>query len=267
MGDTLDLVVDHSASTVTLLMLQDGLPCVRVLIDAPSASAASDVQVEIVTSGDGSWRLEATQSGGIVSVDLPTGVRNTEVRCKFRKRTQQIEVQVPLVSDAAAFAVAAAAGDVGTLASLYERGHTPSGEVPEGITALIAAARNAHLPAVNFLLSKGVETDAQENESRWEHGFEGGRTALYWAVWNCSEAVVKALIEAGASPNISDVHGETPLMVAARTGHVDVLRILLEAGADDSSTDDEGWSAMEKAKARRHGLAVETIFKFRFSKT
>jgi ankyrin repeat protein len=45
--------------------------------------------------------------------------------------------------------------------SVAERGHTPSGEVPEGITALIGASRNAHLPAVNFLLSKGVEIDAQ----------------------------------------------------------------------------------------------------------
>jgi ankyrin repeat protein len=70
-----------------------------------------------------------------------------------------------------------------------------------------------------------------------------------------------------ASPNISDVHGKTLVMVAARTGHVDVFRILVEAGADDSSTDDEGWSAMEKAKARRHGPAVETIYKFRFSET
>eukprot|EP00959_Pyramimonas_sp_CCMP1952_P297947 6232740-Pyramimonas_sp.AAC.1 len=111
--------MDNTANTVTLLLLENNLPFVRVLIDAPSATSASDVQADLVTSGDGRWFLETTYVGSTVRVALPFGVSSEErVSCKFRKRTQQIEVQIPL-SFAAAFSLAAGVGDVNALQSLY----------------------------------------------------------------------------------------------------------------------------------------------------
>mmetsp|Transcript_31252 Transcript_31252/g.68280 ORF Transcript_31252/g.68280 Transcript_31252/m.68280 type:complete len:270 (+) Transcript_31252:165-974(+) len=259
-------IVDHSANTVTLLVLEHNLPFVRVLVDASSATSASDVQADLVTYGDGRWSLETSQSGhnGTVRVDLPLGVSSEDIRCKFRKRIKQVEVQTPL-SFAAAFSLASAAGDVNALELLYDKGHMPEGASPEGVTPLIAAASKSRLNAIEFLLSKGdVDIDAQDRVNCF--GDEGGRTALYHAVWNCNEAAVRALIDAGASTNIGDLNGETPLMVAARTGHAEIVRMLLESKADLEKRDDAGWSALEKAKARGHIDAVETIFNFRFSK-
>lgn len=44
----LSAVLDYTASTITLLILDDaGAPYVRVLVDAPDAQAASDVQVRV----------------------------------------------------------------------------------------------------------------------------------------------------------------------------------------------------------------------------
>jgi len=45
------------------------------------------------------------------------------------------------------------------------------------------------------------------------------------------EGVAKTLSQ-GANVNASNLHGSTPLMHAASCGHVEVVRILLAAGAD-----------------------------------
>ena len=79
------------------------------------------MQADLVTSGDGRWSLEVGAPGkgsSTARVDLPLGVCADVVRCKFRKRTHQVEVQTSL-SFAAAFSVAAGAGDVNALKSLY----------------------------------------------------------------------------------------------------------------------------------------------------
>ena len=52
------------------------------------------------------------------------------------------------------------------------------------------------------------------------------------AVHNGFEAVVRALIEAGADVNKAEARGVTPLYIAAQNGFEAVLRALIEAGAD-----------------------------------
>jgi cytohesin len=63
------------------------------------------------------------------------------------------------------------------------------------------------------------------------------------AAWNGHEAVVEALIEAGAEVNKADNNGKTPLYYVARdgmslieamvaNGHEAVVKALIEAGAE-----------------------------------
>ena len=54
---------------------------------------------------------------------------------------------------------------------------------------------------------------------------------LYIATCNGHEAVVRALIEAGADVNKATDNGGTPLVVAVKSGHETVVRALIEAGA------------------------------------
>ena len=44
--------------------------------------------------------------------------------------------------------------------------------------------------------------------------------------------VIRTMLEAGADINARDEHGQTALMNAARDGHTDVVRLLVERGAD-----------------------------------
>jgi len=59
-----------------------------------------------------------------------------------------------------------------------------------------------------------------------------GRTALLEAAWGGGGDIVKLLLEHGADPNIADKSGFTPLMRAVEGGHQPIAAALIEKGAD-----------------------------------
>lgn len=64
-------------------------------------------------------------------------------------------------------------------------------------------------------------------------------TALMLACCGGHEDIVKLLIEAGADLELQNESGHTPLMEAASGGHVGVAKILLENGAGINTHSDE----------------------------
>ncbi len=71
---------------------------------------------------------------------------------------------------------------------------------------------------------------------------EYGRTALWWAALRGQIANMRALLEAGANPNLSDHKGLTPLFVAANGTAVSLL---YEFGAQLQAFDQEGTPLLE----------------------
>ena len=59
-----------------------------------------------------------------------------------------------------------------------------------------------------------------------------GATLLYMAAEHGHLEVVRALLEAGADLNQANTDGDTPLCIAAQCGRKEVVRALLEAGAE-----------------------------------
>ena len=96
-----------------------------------------------------------------------------------------------------------------------------------GGTALIPAAHHGHPEAVRILLGTAIDKDHVNNL---------GWTALLEAVilGNGGPAhteIVRMLIEAGANPDIADREGVTPLAHAKRRGFAGMIRILEARGA------------------------------------
>ena len=74
-----------------------------------------------------------------------------------------------------------------------------------------------------------------------------GTTLLHRAAREGHSDVVKALLEAGANDAAQDQIGNTPLHLAAREGHTDIVRTLLEAGTRVDVRDKNGSTPLHLA--------------------
>lgn len=64
--------------------------------------------------------------------------------------------------------------------------------------------------------------------------------------------LVKAMLDSGADPNMTDRKGLTPLMYAARKDKPEIIKLLLARGADIDAKDKSGWSALMVAIKKDH---------------
>ena len=70
---------------------------------------------------------------------------------------------------------------------------------------------------------------------------------------------VSLLLEHGAKSEAHDGNGATPLMRAAQTGNLDVVRLLLAHGADLEARDNKGNSALQYAKNGRGAIMKKAV--------
>ncbi|KAM0796420.1 ankyrin repeat-containing domain protein [Usnea florida] len=90
-----------------------------------------------------------------------------------------------------------------------------------------------------------------QGRSKADHGSGGVVSGLL--LFACDGAassikqVVTDLLELGSDPNDRSAEYRTAMMLAARGGHVAVVKMLIDHGADISSTDTNGWSVIHYA--------------------
>ncbi len=61
------------------------------------------------------------------------------------------------------------------------------------------------------------------------------------------EYKVRELLRTNADVNMHEPNGLTPLMVAAQRGHIRIVKLLLDAGANPRLTDNKGFNAQYHA--------------------
>ena len=71
--------------------------------------------------------------------------------------------------------------------------------------------------------------------------------------------MVKRLLDAGANPNLALLAGETPVMVAARAGHPQVVELLLTKGANPNAHGARGQTALMWAVSQHHPDVVKVL--------
>src|SRR5262245_33896991 len=113
-------------------------------------------------------------------------------------------------------------GTVGEVERAITGGANPNSVDADGIPALMAATLFADADMVGLLLKRGADPNGLG---------PAGTTALMWAIPNLP--VARVLVSHGANVNAKSASERTPLLVAASyPGTLDVLRLLLERGAD-----------------------------------
>ncbi|XP_076297202.1 uncharacterized protein LOC143217178 isoform X2 [Lasioglossum baleicum] len=90
-----------------------------------------------------------------------------------------------------------------------------------------------------------------------------GYTALHYAARNGHYEVCKTLLENGAKVSAQTRCGRaTPLHRAAMQGHVDVVQLLLQSGANADIKDADGYTALHKALAAGSTPVCKLLIKY-----
>jgi ankyrin repeat protein len=87
----------------------------------------------------------------------------------------------------------------------------------------------------------------------------GESTALHEASRRGHIEVVRILLELGADPTAQDKDGETPLHSASRMGKVEAIRVLLELGADPTAQDKYGETPLHSASRMGKVEAIRVL--------
>ena len=135
---------------------------------------------------------------------------------------------------------AARVGDLASAKLLVAAGADVDDQPPYGTSATVVAAHSGHRDVAVFLLEQGANPNAAD----------AGYTALHAAILHKDAALVRALLDHGANPDASvrastpyrrdsvDFYlhpswvGATPFWLAARFNAPDIMRLLVDRGAD-----------------------------------
>jgi ankyrin repeat protein len=128
--------------------------------------------------------------------------------------------------------------DVGRLEALLAAGADPNCVVSESGRTLLMAAQSR--PMIRLLLEHGADPGVRDNR---------GATALHHAV-TCHEAmeIIPLLLEKGADIDSADDAGFTALISAVVNDKPDLVRLLLDRGADPRIRTHEDQSALDWAQ-------------------
>lgn len=149
---------------------------------------------------------------------------------------------------------AAAVGDCTRLRQLIAQDATAVRAIsPDGWTPLHLAAAFAGPEPVTVLLEHGAHVH------QFSHNPMRNQPLHACVALNSSLDVVRILLDCGADINATQHGGYTPLLQAASGGHKDLVLLLLESGARLDCVCDRGKSAVDYARERGHTEIAEIL--------
>ncbi len=127
-----------------------------------------------------------------------------------------------------------------------------------GATPLIVASLNGNTKIVTILLGYGGDVNATLN----------GKTALHLAIEYEYPKIVEILAAAIETDlNRPNNNGATPLIIAVLNGHIEIVKILLDLGADANAKDSNGWTAHDLASETGHTDIVKLLKQYIIAQT
>ncbi len=172
--------------------------------------------------------------------------------------TLLVLMHMPIVSHAAAIHDAANKGDVAAITAALDAGASID-ESDGRATPLYLAVRGGHLAAAKLLMERGADVNAAPTPLLG--------SALMPALAKRRIDLINLLLDGGANPN-SQRNRENALHIAVRSGCLDCVKALVEAGADVNAKTKDGKTPIHLAKFKgqreiadylmSHGVVIPT---------
>jgi hypothetical protein len=160
--------------------------------------------------------------------------------------------------------------DTGQVVDLLKRGMDVNTADQSGNTLLMIAARNNNVSLLDFLLRNRaniLKKNEYGDSALMLASLRGNREAvrmlldalapadsagwnsIHYAAYSGKVDILRMLVSSG-SPNldVAAPNGQTALMLAARNGHLDAVRVLVDADADIDLEDYDGQTALSLAQ-------------------
>ncbi|XP_040003483.1 ankyrin repeat domain-containing protein 50 [Xiphias gladius] len=143
-------------------------------------------------------------------------------------------------------------GRLGMATLLIEKGGVPlESRDSEGRTVLHVASWQGCVEMVDLLLKHGANPNAQDTE---------GRPPIHSVAWTGHAEAGHRLLEAsGVNIDLACHQGATALSIAAQVGHVNIVAMLLDRGANPDHMDKYGRSPVKVAGKHRHFNIVRLL--------
>jgi hypothetical protein len=150
---------------------------------------------------------------------------------------------------------AAGQGDLRTLSSVASLNIWIDIYTADGKSALIKAATQGQLEAMELLLKRGAEVNLQDAQ---------GMGAIHLVTTLDSKKilpVLELLLASGADVELRDYAFETPLMKAVRAKNLKAVEVLLQRGASTVSQNQQGKTALDIAQELRFSRIANRLRK------
>lgn len=144
---------------------------------------------------------------------------------------------------------AARRGDVAAVQQLLVQGANVHAADPSGVTALIAAAYANHLAVAQLLIQAGADVNVQDRTQQ---------SAYLIATSDGYVDLLRLTLRAGADVHRTDSYNGTGLIRAADRGHVEIIQELLQTEIKIDHINRLGWTALLEAIILGDGGARHT---------
>jgi ankyrin repeat protein len=162
-------------------------------------------------------------------------------------------------------------GDTAQVKALLEKGVSPNTKDSEGRTPLTEAAYRGATEIVRMLIDHGADLFAKKNDGETAITMAAGHPDIANLIKLNLELLemagkgdvkgVQERLDKGASVNIRDPEGRTPLTESVWAGHVQVVKLLLERGANPNLRKNDGAAPLSIATGRGNKEIVEMLKK------
>jgi ankyrin repeat protein len=137
-----------------------------------------------------------------------------------------------------ALIAAAASGDLAAVERLIREGASVAARDGRGRTALLAATHGDHPAVARVLIAAGSDVNAKDDMQDSPYLYAGAEGRI---------DILKMTLAAGADLKSVNRYGGTALIPAAHHGHPEAVRILLGTAIDKDHVNKLGWTALLEA--------------------